>query len=102
MKFFLFIHKLALVFQISQTFLANRLEDNAIAPTYSTLFNPMVSTRAYMSTGRVSLWLDQKSLRQEKVVVIREEFGDSGRKTERIGEEKGKQLLLQDSGIVSV
>ncbi|KAJ3282573.1 hypothetical protein HK104_010827, partial [Borealophlyctis nickersoniae] len=84
-----------------QNFLANRLEDAAIATVYSPDINPMVSSRGYMSTEVTSLWLDLQALRRGNVHVVKEMRGESGKMKEVVKDANGEDVacvMLQDSG----
>ncbi|KAK9727987.1 hypothetical protein K7432_001392 [Basidiobolus ranarum] len=57
---------------VVKAFLANRLEHSAVVTLYGTSANPMVSTRSYLKSEPLQLFLDPKSLRRGKVVVLEE------------------------------
>ncbi|KNC99328.1 uncharacterized protein SPPG_05576 [Spizellomyces punctatus DAOM BR117] len=86
---------------IHQNFLANRLEDQAIATVYSPVVNPMVATRGYMRTEVTTLWVDMKDLAKGRVKVLKETRGESGKVKETLKDGEGREidvLILQDSG----
>ncbi|ORY00995.1 acetyl-CoA synthetase-like protein [Basidiobolus meristosporus CBS 931.73] len=57
---------------VVKAFLANRLEHSAVVTLYGTSANPMVSTRSYLKSEPLQIFLDPKSLRRGKVVVVEE------------------------------
>ncbi|KAJ3333631.1 hypothetical protein HDU76_005860 [Blyttiomyces sp. JEL0837] len=55
-----------------KAFLINGLVPRTIAPVYSPVIHPMVSSRGYMPSDLTTLWIDLKWLRRGKVKVLKE------------------------------
>ncbi|TPX58379.1 hypothetical protein PhCBS80983_g03162 [Powellomyces hirtus] len=80
-----------------QNFLANRLEDLALATTFAPPINPLVATRGYMRAEVTTLGLDCGALREGVVKVRSSVTGENG----RVKEAKEGVLFVQDCGKIA-
>ncbi|KAJ3412095.1 hypothetical protein HDV05_001319 [Chytridiales sp. JEL 0842] len=85
---------------IHKAFLVNGLEPLAMAPVFSTVCNPMVSTRGYMNTECTTLWLDLRALRNGQLSICKESRGQLRDDPDAAGMviSRKKALMIQDSG----
>lgn len=75
--------------KIAKVFLSTKLSAASMATVYNHWFNPIISTRSYMSVAPVDLYLDPIALRQGFVSIVNQvEFPNA--------------LHIQDSGVVPV
>ncbi|KAI3403102.2 hypothetical protein KGF56_004162 [Candida oxycetoniae] len=75
--------------KISKVFQPTKLSAASMSTVYSHYFNPMISTRSYMTVAPVDLFLDPIALRQGYISVVNQE-------------EVPNALHIQDSGMVPV
>lgn len=75
--------------KIAKVFLSTKLSAASMSAVYNNCFNPIVSTRSYMTVAPVDLFLDPIALRQGYVSIVNQaEFPNA--------------LRIQDSGMVPV
>ncbi|RLV96660.1 hypothetical protein JA1_000222 [Spathaspora sp. JA1] len=75
--------------KISKIFNATKLNAGAMSTVYNNHFNPMISTRSYMTVAPVDLYLDPIALRQGYISVVNQaDFPNA--------------LHIQDSGMIPV
>ena len=75
--------------KIAKVFLSTKLSAASMSTVYNHYFNPMISSRSYMTVAPVDLYLDPIALRQGYVSVVNQA-------------EVPNALHIQDSGMVPV